>query len=172
MSTAPYVPPPVPGHVPPPPHGPGVHPPFPAPPVEGKGRRIGLGFGVGGGVLLLVCGGGGAALYGLGLAADDALNEQATVVVSRYVEAVQDREFGKAYRQLCQDTRDEISEAEYTSEMAASQQITSYQVGDFNSLTFSVPVRVTYSDGDVGDLRARIEQNTSTAEFEVCELGE
>jgi hypothetical protein len=168
MSTAP----PFSGSTPPPPPGPGVHPPFPAPPVEGKGRRIGLGFGIGGGVLLLVCGGGAVALYGLGSAAGVALNEQATVVVTRYVDALQDRDFDKAYRQLCQDTKDDVSRAEYTAEMTASEPITSFQVGDFNQLTFNVPVQVTYADGDVGSLQARLEQNTSTGAFEVCELGE
>ncbi|MBG0565634.1 hypothetical protein [Actinoplanes aureus] len=172
MSSAPYAPPPFDGSVPPPPPGPGVHPPFPAPPVEGKGRRIGLGFGIGGGVLLLVCGGGAAALFGVFSAADDALNEQATVVVSRYVDAVQKRDFDKAYRQLCQDTKDDVSQSEYTAELSASEPIQSYQIGDFNALTWNVPVRVTYTDGDVGDLRARIQQNTSTGAFEVCELGE
>ncbi|WP_328466510.1 hypothetical protein OHA21_46445 [Actinoplanes sp. NBC_00393] len=168
MSTAP----PYPGSIPPPPPGPGVHPPFPAPPVEGKGRRIGLGFGIGGGVLLLVCGGGAAALWGLGTAGQEALNEQTTVVVSRYLEAVQDRDFDKAYRQLCQDSKDEESRAEYTERMSASEPFRSFQVGDFNSYTFTVPVRVTYTDGDVATLQAEVAQNTSTGAFEVCELGE
>ncbi|MEV6306421.1 hypothetical protein AB0M02_43925 [Actinoplanes sp. NPDC051861] len=180
MSTAPYVPPPFPGQfppppgpvAPPPPPGPGVHPPFPAPPVEGKGRRIGLGLGIGAGVLVLVCGGGAAALFGLGSAADDALNEQAAVVVGRYMESVQKREFAKAYDQLCSDAQDEETRAEYTVRMLATEPVKDYDVGDFNALGWTVPVDVTYTDGDSDRLEARLVQNTSTGAFEVCDVGE
>ncbi|MFC7532148.1 hypothetical protein [Actinoplanes sp. GCM10030250] len=181
MSTAPYAPPPFPGHLPPPPPGaaapppppgPGVHPPFPAPPVEGKGRRIGLGFGIGAGVLLLVCGGGAAALFGLGSAADDAINEQATVVVGRYMDAVRDRDFTKAYGQLCQDAQDDETQSEYTARMSATEPVQSFDVGNLDLINFNVPVDVTYSDGDTDRLRARIDQNASTGAFEVCDVGE
>ena len=189
MSTAPYAPPPFPGHhpppepgpaapppgpaAPPPPSGPGVHPPFPAPPVEGRGRRIGLGLGITGGVLALVCGGGAAAVAGLGVAMDDALNEQVDVVVGRYVDAVRDRDFDRAYQQLCPDAKADESQAEFTARMSRTEKITSFQVGDLNPMTYSsVPVRVTYDDGDVASLEADLAQNTTTGAFEVCGLGE
>jgi hypothetical protein len=181
MSTAPFVPPPFPGQfpppppgggAPPPPPGPGVHPPFPAPPVEGRGRRIGLGLGIAGGVLVLVCGGGAAALWGLGMAADDALNEQAGVVVGRYMDAVRDRDFDKAYDQLCPSAKRDESRSEYTARMSATEPVTVYDVGDLDVVTWAVPVDVTYADGDVDRLRARIDQDTTTGAFEVCDVGE
>ena len=165
MSTAPH-------HVPPPPPGPGVHPPFPAPPVEGRGRRIGLGLGIAGGVLVLVCGGGAAALFGLGSAMDDALNEQAHVVVNRYVDAVRDRDFARAYDQLCQDSQNSESEADFTSRLSATEAFSSYEIGDLDLVYASVPVRLIYPDGRSASAEAELGQNTSTGAFEVCELGE
>ncbi|WP_229072179.1 hypothetical protein [Actinoplanes sp. DH11] len=159
-------------HVPPPPPGPGVHPPFPAPPVEGRGRRIGLGLGIGAGVLVLVCGGGAAALAGLTTAMDDALNEQAHVVVGRYVDAVRDRDFARAYDQLCAQARNAESESAYTARLAATEAFSSYQIGELDFTYASVPVQLIYPDGRAVTVEAELDQNTSTGAFEVCELGE
>ncbi|BBH66612.1 hypothetical protein ACTI_32970 [Actinoplanes sp. OR16] len=164
MSTAPYVPLP--------PAGPGVHPPFPAPPVEGRGRRIGMGLGIAGGILALVCGGGAVAIAGLATAMDNAINEQVDVVVSRYMEAVQDREFTKAYGLLCQDARSQESREDYITRMTASEQVAAYYVGDVDLTYGTVPVDVTYADGDTAVVQAELAQNTSTGAFEVCGLGE
>lgn len=165
MNTAPT-------YVPPPPPGPGVHPPFPAPPVEGRGRRVGLSLGIAGGVLALVCGGGAAALAGLGVAMDDALNEQAHVVVGRYADAVRDRDFARAYDQLCAEARNAESEAAYTSRLSATEPFSSYRIGDLDLVDGSVPVRLIYPDGRAVTVEAELRQNTSTGAFEVCELGE
>ncbi|MEU4694952.1 hypothetical protein [Actinoplanes sp. NPDC023714] len=164
MSTAPYVSPP--------PAGPGVHPPFPAPPVEGRGRRIGMGLGIAGGILALVCGGGAVAVFGLANAMDNAINEQVDVVVGRYMEAVQDREFTKAYGLLCQDSRNQESRDDYVTRMTASEQVASYYVGDVDLTYGTVPVDITYADGDSVVVQAELAQNTSTGAFEVCGLGE
>jgi hypothetical protein len=164
MTTAPYVPTP--------PPGPGVHPPFPAPPVEGRGRRIGLALGITGGVLTLVCGGGVAALFGLASAMDNAINEQVDVVVGRYMEAVQDREFVKAYGLLCQDARNQESRDAYVSRMTATETVSSYHVGDVDLTYGTVPVDITYADGDRTVASAELMQNTSTGAFEVCGVGE
>ncbi|GLY01539.1 MULTISPECIES: hypothetical protein [Actinoplanes] len=168
-----YFPPPEPGStVPPPPQGPGVHPPFPAPPVEGRGKRIGLGLGIGAGVLLLVCGGGTGALIGLGAAMESSFDEQAGVVVSRYLDAVQDRSFSEAYDQLCQDAQDDESKAQFIARMSTGDPFTSYTVGDLDLVTGSVPVDLRYADGDVEQVYAELGQNTTTGAFEVCGVGE
>ncbi|WIM97776.1 hypothetical protein ACTOB_001327 [Actinoplanes oblitus] len=157
---------------PPPPPGPGVHPPFPAPPVEGRGRRIGLGFGVGAGILVLVCGGGLAAVIGLAVAMSSALNEQAHVVVGDYLDAVHDRDYDKAYDQLCQETKSFESRAQYRQRMAREEPFDEYSIGDVNPVSGQVPVELTYPDGDVEHVSAQLGQNTSTGAFEVCSLGE
>ncbi|WP_433828904.1 hypothetical protein ACQP2E_06245 [Actinoplanes sp. CA-015351] len=156
----------------PPPAGPGVHPPFPAPPVEGRGKRIGLGFGIAGGIALLVCGGGVAALFGLATAMDNAINEQADVVVTRYMDAVQDRDFAKAYDLLCEDSQAEEGRVEYSARMSSTETVRDFAVGDVDLTYGTVPVNVTYADGDTAVLKAELAQNTSTGAFEVCGVGE
>ncbi|MEV8508001.1 hypothetical protein AB0368_24725 [Actinoplanes sp. NPDC051475] len=157
---------------PPPPQGPGVVPPFPAPPVEGRGRRVGLGVGLGAGVLVLVLGGGLAAAIGLFTVASDALNEQADVVVSDYLDAVRDRRYADAYEMLCQQTKDDQTEAEFTSKVSDDEPIASYDVGDLETIQLSAPVDVTYADGSTGRLEAYLQQNRRTGRFEVCSIEE
>ncbi|GIE91101.1 hypothetical protein [Actinoplanes regularis] len=158
--------------VPPPPPGPGVHPPFPAPPVEGRGRRIGLGFGIGGGILALVCGGGVAAVIGLAVAMTGALDEQAHVVVSEYLDAVQAGDYDKAYKQLCDNAQDRESLSEYRERMSREERFDSYVIGDFDLESNEIPVDLTRPGGAVDHTEAQLEQNTSTGAFEVCGLGE
>src|SRR5690242_16814847 len=110
---------------PPPPQGPGVFPPFPAPPVEGRGRRVGLGLGLGAGVLLLVCGGGATAAVGLVTVMSSALNEQADVVVGHYLGALRDREWGQAYDMLCEQARERETQSQFISRVSSQEQITS-----------------------------------------------
>ncbi|MEV4637610.1 hypothetical protein AB0J80_09690 [Actinoplanes sp. NPDC049548] len=157
---------------PPPPQGPGVVPPFPAPPVEGRGRRVGLGVGVGAGVLVLVLGGGVAAAVGLATVATSALNEQADVVVGDYFDAVRDKRYGSAYDMLCQETRDRQTEAEFTRQVSAKEPISRYDVGDLNLVDLSTPVDLTYADGSTDRVEAYLTQNRRTGRFEVCSIEE
>jgi hypothetical protein len=168
------MPPAGPAPIPAPPQGPGVFPPFPAPPIEGRGLRVGLGLGIGGAVLLLVCGGGIAAVAGLVTVTGRALNEQAHVVVGDYFKAVQEKRYAEAYDSQCQDAKDSESQAEFTSRFTRSSAITSYQVGDVDlaSVDLSVPVDVTYSDGDSGTLHVYLGRSKDTGEFQVCGVEE
>lgn len=157
---------------PPPPQGPGVYPPFPAPPVEGRGRRLGLGLGIGAGVLLLACGGGVAVAAGLGQVVTNALNEQADVVVGDYLAALRDREWAKAYDQLCDRAREQENESQFTSRVSTGERITAWDVGDVDMVRLAAPVAVTYADGDTAELRALLGQNRETGGFEVCGVEE
>jgi hypothetical protein len=143
--------------VPPPPPGPGVHPPFPAPPVEGRGRRVGLGLGITAGV--------GASLHG-------ALNERARKPVADYLDALHDQHYDQAYAMLCRTTRRDETPAEFRRKVTAMKPIRTYELGDLDPVNLEVPVRATYQNGDTGDLAAYLEQNQTTGDFEVCELGE
>jgi hypothetical protein len=171
-----YAPPPPqdpPGiYVPPPPPGPGVHPPFPAPPVEGRGRRIGAGLGVAGGIVALICGGGLAAIIGLGLSLNGSINERAQAVVSDYLDAVKARDYDTAYGHLCRSTRAFESRTEFQARVSREEPFTSYKIGDLDLATGEVPVDLTYAGGDVNHTEAQLDQNQSTGEFEVCSLGE
>jgi hypothetical protein len=157
---------------PPPPQGPGVFPPFPAPPVEGRGRRVGLALGLGAGVLVLILGAGVAAAAGLMRVMSSALNEQADVVVGDYLEALRDREWSQAYDQLCPQAKEQETEAQFTSRVSTEEPITAWDVGNVELVQLSAPVSVTYSDGDTADLRAYLGQNRQTGGFEVCRVEE
>ena len=157
-----------------PPQGPGVVPPFPAPPTEGRRLRIGLGLGIGGLVLVLACGGGVAALIGFGTLVGRALNEQAAVVVGDYIEDVNAKRYAEAYRSLCAEARAAQTEAQFTSEVADDEPITRWDVGDvnLNDPDLPVPVDVTYADGETARLRAYLAQNPETGQMQVCRLQE
>ncbi|MFC4072328.1 hypothetical protein [Actinoplanes subglobosus] len=158
---------------PPPPPGPGVHPPFPAPPVEGRGKRIGTSLGIVAGIVVLVCGVGAVAGIGLATSITSALDEQAEVVVSRYVDDIQARDFDGAYGQLCQDSQDSETLADFTARMADTEPFDSYSVGSLSmGVRLTVPVEIFYPDGDSTQLQADLAQNRSTGKFEVCDLGE
>ncbi|AGL15137.1 hypothetical protein L083_1627 [Actinoplanes sp. N902-109] len=157
---------------PPPPRGPGVQPPFPAPPVEGRGRRRAMGLGVGIGAFLLVAGGGLAAVIGILSVGSKALDERADVAVTRYLDAVGDRRYDDAYDLLCQSARSRLSEAEFTRQVAGDEPIAAYDVGELQLPGLTVPVDVRYADGSSARLRAYLEQNTSTGAFEVCSIEE
>jgi hypothetical protein len=168
---------PVPGRpgppvVPPPPPGPGVQAPFPAPPVEGRGKRIGTSLGIGAGVLLLICGGGVAAVIGLAASMSGALNEQAHKAVTQYLDAVDAQQYGKAYSMLCRQAKDDETPAEFQDRVSGLQPIQKYQLGDLDLLNLSVPVDATYADGDTAELEAYLGQNQDTGAFEVCDVGE
>ncbi|MEU8817807.1 hypothetical protein [Actinoplanes sp. NPDC048796] len=159
--------------VPPPPQGPGVQPPFPAPPVEGKGRRIGMGLGIAGVVLVLVCGGGVAALIGLVSAGSSALQERAHTAVDDYLSALKAGNYKAAYGDLCESARRRESQADFQARVSAEEPIISWRLGKLEATyNLTVPVEATYAGGDVEQLTAELDQNTSTGEFEVCELAE
>jgi len=159
--------------VPDPPQGPGVFPPFPAPPVEGKGLRVGLGLGLGAAVLVLVCGGGIAAVIGLFASMTSALDEQAHVVVGDYFEAIEAQKYDEAYGMLCQNVKERQSQAEFISAEEAADPIQSHSVGDLSlTVDVTVPVSVTYTDGQTGTLQVYLEQSPDTGEFQVCGIEE
>lgn len=164
MTTAP--------HAPAPPQGPGVYPPFPAPPVEGKGKRIGLGIGIAIGVVVLVCGGGTAALIGVGVSMSGSYQEKAHAAVGGYLNALRDRRYDDAYDYLCDDTQRDESPAEFRSRVTSEPTITTYTMGRFDLVDGSVPVDATYDDGSSAQLEAYLGVDSDTGAFEVCSLGE
>ncbi|HEX5542083.1 MAG TPA: hypothetical protein VFX60_11070 [Micromonospora sp.] len=153
----------------PPPPGPGVAPPFAAPPTEGRTTRIWLGIGAAALGVLLCCGGGTAAVIGLGVAATQAVKEQARAVVGDYLDAVTDREYGKAYGLLCDAIQRQETPNEFRQRVSAEPRITDYQVGDVRLTDrVTVPVDVTYVGGTTDLLRFQLEQDNKTGEMEVC----
>ncbi|MEV1288826.1 hypothetical protein [Micromonospora sp. NPDC049679] len=152
-----------------PPPGPGVSPPFAAPPTEGRTTRLWIGLGVAALAVVLCCGGGGAALLGLAVTGTQAVNERARVVVGEYFDAVEQEEYDKAYALLCGDVRRRESPPEFERRVAAEPQITSYTVRDATIANeVIVPVDVTYARGGGRTVRVVLAQDSGTGEFEVC----
>jgi hypothetical protein len=155
-----------------PPQGPGVYPPFPAPPVEGRGRRRALGIWLGIGAFLLVAGGGLAAVIGIVSVGSKALDERADAAVSSYLDAVGDRRYDDAYDMLCESARSSESKSAFTERVSGEEPISRYDVGTLDLRTLTVPVDVRYASGSGAQLQAYLEQNTSTGAFEVCSIEE
>src|SRR5690348_7047319 len=85
----------------PPPQGPGVTPPFAAPPVDRSRRSLWIGLIVGGLALVLCCAGG---LFGFGLvvvAGTNQQQQQAKDTVSTFLKDAQNQDFEQAHSLLC-----------------------------------------------------------------------
>jgi hypothetical protein len=155
--------------VPPPPTGPGVQPPFAAPPIDADRTRLWVGLGVGAAALVLCCAGGVLGFGGLVVTGLEALNEQATVTVDRYLGALADRRYDDAYALLCDERQRDESVAEFSRRVGAGPQVTSYTVGEPQiDREVVVPADVRYDTGLESDQRFVLKQNRGTGRFEVC----
>lgn len=132
--------------------GPGVVPPFAVPPREGNRRRMWVGLGVGAVVLLLCCGGGIFGVVALVVSSTAARSDEARTVVTDYMTAWQKQDFPGAYQLVCADVKDTTSLASFTDELGQNQ-VSQFEVGtpQLNTNTTSVPVRITFADGQTED---------------------
>ncbi len=130
--------------------GPGVVPPFAAPPREGNRRRLWVGLSVGAVVLALCCGGGVAGIVALVESSSAARSAEAKTVVTRYMTAWQKADFPGAYQLLCSDVRDTVSFADF-SDTLAEKRVSTFDVGkpQLNTSTTVVPVEVMFAGGDI-----------------------
>lgn len=152
---APGVPPtPSEPQVPAPPAGPGVVPPFAAPPTEGRRARLWLGLGAGALAVLICCGGGGTAVVGLAVSNVQAVREQGRSVTDDYYRGLAERKYDQSYDALCDDAQRRESRQEFERRVAAEPQVDSYRVGDVDTVNLTVPVSVTFSGGDRASRRS------------------
>ncbi|WP_173084195.1 Rv0361 family membrane protein [Phytohabitans rumicis] len=158
--------------MPAPPPGPGVTPPFAAPPVEGRTARMWLGLGVAALATVLCCGAGGTALVGLVLTQAESLNEQAQTIVGDYFDALSEEKYDAAYDLLCEDAQEDESPQQFAARVAREPKITSYEVGDVKLTTLTVPTDVTYASGSRQTLEVSLAQDRGTGRFEVCGIAE
>ncbi|GAA0812697.1 hypothetical protein [Spirilliplanes yamanashiensis] len=152
------------------PAGPGVVPPFPAPPTEGRSVRLWAGLGIGALVALLCCGGGTVAAVGLVASSQAAIQERLDANVGDYFDAVRDERWGEAYGLLCDEAQDAESPAEFAARVAEDAPIRSYEVGSIplTAEELMVPVEVVRADGTTATLDVRLDQDPSTGDFLVC----
>jgi hypothetical protein len=98
---------------PPPPPGPGVRPPFVAPPTDGlrTRRRIGIISAIVS--VLLLCGGVVAGINVLIAAGNATYREQAKELVAEYAGDLNLRQYGAAYRLLCLRDQEAVPQAQF-----------------------------------------------------------
>jgi hypothetical protein len=111
--------------VPAPPRGPGVQPPFAAPPTDGNLKRRWIGLGVGGAALLLCCAGGIGGFIALAVSSSTERINEARTVVTKYMTAWQHEDYTGAYQLVC----DEVKQRESLGEFSFS--LSQRQIGSF-----------------------------------------
>jgi hypothetical protein len=136
--------------VPPPPAGPGVAPPFAAPPSDKNKRGLWIGLGVGGLVLVLCCIG---SVVGIGVVIAggvETTKRQATTLATEYLKRVQGEDYGAARALMCKPLQEKLS----TTQLAAryrDRPFDSFRVGE-PSLTgseISIVATLVTGGGDV-----------------------
>jgi len=164
--------PPTPGPArlgPPPPAGPGVQPPFVAPPTDGARRRRWLALGLAGAAALVCCVGGLSGAGGLLVLGNQMVLEEAKGVVTNYLTAVRDKEYAEAYSLLCDSELASIDETEFVDMIQRSPALRSFTVGEpVVAEELTVPATLRYTDGRSEAVRYLLDQDTSTGAFEVC----
>ncbi len=160
-----------------PPPGPGVRPPFAAPPSE-RNPRLWIGLVVGGLAVLLCCGGGLVGLGGFFIWAVNDTNDQAKTAVSGFLDALRDQDYGKAYDLQCARVRQSESEDEFTTRATDNPRLVEYQLSDIEppehsssqeSLGYVVPSRLGYANGSQETLRIRV-ISARSGRWQVCGL--
>jgi hypothetical protein len=160
--------------VPGPPAGPGVRPPFVAPPTDGARRRRWLAIGLAGAALLVCCLGGVFGAGGLVVLGNQMILDEARGTVSAYLGAVRDKDYAGAYALLCDSEQSNIDEGEFVDMFQHSSTLRSFTVGEavLESTVAGdqlvVPVTLAYTDGHSNAARYLLDQDTSTGAFEVC----
>jgi hypothetical protein len=156
--------------VPPPPPGPGVVPPFVAPPTDGLRKRRWTAIGLSAGAAVLFCVAGVAGFGGLVYLGVQMLSEQAQGTVSDYLTALRDEEYGLAYELLCDDLQASTSPGAFARNASSGPRVEGFEVGNASLATnpVEVPATIDYVDGDVRTVRFVMVQDTNTGGFEVC----
>jgi hypothetical protein len=153
---------------PPPPPGPGVQPPFVAPPTDGARQRRWIAVGITAGVAVLCFMGALVGVGGLAVIGTQVVLNQAKGVVSDYLSAIRDNQYADAYDLLCAAQKRQTSEPEFADSFADEPPLQSFEVGEpeaGNDLT--VPATLHYRT-QTRDVRFRLEQDRRTGKFGVC----
>jgi U5 snRNP spliceosome subunit len=154
---------------PPPPPGPGVQPPFVAPPADGTSRRRWIAVGLSTGAVLLACIAGIASLGGVVYLGYQALREQAQGTVTDYLTALRDQEYGQAYELLCDSIQASTSPQAFERANREGPGIRSFDVGEpALAEDIVVPATIRYTNSTTRTVRFLMFQDTTTGALEVC----
>ena len=157
------------GAVPPPPPGPGVQPPFVAPPTDGIRQRRWLGLGLAAAVAVILCVGGVVGVAALGIFGQQMVAERSQAAVSDYLTQLQRREFDKAWSLLCPAEKRRVNTTSFERLWLDRPQISTFTVGEATiGNTVVVPAQVDNADGTSQALEFPMAQDSSTGDFQVC----
>jgi hypothetical protein len=152
-----------------PPPGPGVIPPFVAPPTDGTRQRRWLAVGVAGGAALVLFVGGLIGLGALLVFGSQMIVQQSQGAVTNYLNAIKAEDYGHAYDLMCPTERSKISKSAFVSSFAGQPKISSFDVATPDvSQTIVVPATIVYTDASSQTVKYQVEQDTSANDFEVC----
>jgi len=156
---------------PPPPPGPGVQPPFVAPPTDGTRQRRWLAIGLATGFVVLVCIGGLIGAGSLVVLGTQVVRDEATAKVTEYLTAVRDGEYLRAYGLLCDERQARESEREFVNENLGGPRVRDFTVGSAElSDDIRVPATIRYADGTVDTVDFVMAQDGRTGDVEVCQV--
>ncbi|MBX6752470.1 MAG: hypothetical protein IRY85_22880, partial [Micromonosporaceae bacterium] len=151
------------------PPGPGVQPPFVAPPADGTSRRRWMAVGLSTGAVLLACIAGLASLGGVVYLGYQALREQAHGTVVDYLTALRDREYGQAYELLCDSLQATMSPEAFERSNREGPRISGFEVGEPTlAEDIVVPATIRYSNSTARTVRFVMFQDAATGALEVC----
>jgi hypothetical protein len=147
--------------VPAPPQGPGVAPPFAAPPRDKDRKSLWIGLGVGGLVLVLCCVGG---IFGFGSimnTGNQLVANQAKSVVGAYLEALQEGDTDRAYAQLCDTLANRYGHDGFERQIATPR-VTTYTIAKDVEITDEIIVTASVT---------RAGQDAETHRYEISQSG-
>jgi hypothetical protein len=157
------------GTIPPPPPGPGVQPPFVAPPTDGIRQRRWLAIGLAAGVVVVLCAGAVVGIGALGIFGQQMVAERSQAAVSDYLTQLQKRDFDHAWSLLCPAEQRRVNTTSFERLWQARPRISTFTVGKAAvGNTVVVPARVDNTDGTSDALRFPMEQDPSSGDFQVC----
>jgi len=151
---------------PPPPRGPGVAPPFAAPPTDRDNKSLWIGLSVGALLLVLCCAGGIGGIVLLN-ANGGLAQAQASQLVAAYLDAVMEEDYGGAYDLLCEEQTRAMSRAEFR-RLVSRSPIEGYEIlsVEARGTEYVVSARITTASQGQETRDIRVVQEST--EFKVC----
>jgi hypothetical protein len=147
-----------------------VQPPFVAPPTDGALRRRGQTIALIIAVVFVCCVGSAGGLGGLAFLSERAFVDESRGVVTKYLNAIQHKDYKTAYSLVCKQIRTHTTEPEFASSFDSEPPLVDFTVGDpeIQQNVIDVPVTVGTSDGRVANHSFIVTQDEETGEFRVC----
>jgi len=154
--------------LPAPPPGPGVRPPFIAPPTDGNRKRLWTGLITAGVIAVVLCGGGVAGFAALVTSTVDARRTAATKAVTEFLTDLQHDNFAGAYQAQCDELKERLSFRAFT-DTFSNAQIISFRLEEpqIDTDETIVPVQLTFTDG-TQDLERIVVVQDPDATYRVC----